>query len=153
MRRFSKLKKRMESLFPQDLDLKIYCTVYGETCRYGLPSPRLWITLNKETIFDFIKDFLELEIPDPGGYYEDKGGRPVYYEDILNLTKIIHGYTETPVSEIFGSAFQDDHFGLSDILKAGDRRIGKKRLLNLMDKTQSQAAKKIINTRLKINGE
>jgi len=144
MLRFSKLKKRIESFFATGLEMKIYCTVYHNSKCLGMDQPRIWITLNDEIIFDFIKDFLELKIPDPN--YED--GRPVYYSDIEGISSIIHEYIETPVDKLFVHVFDKDLWGLTDILKAADRRIGKQRLSVLQEKTQSDAVKKVIDMRL-----
>jgi hypothetical protein len=147
MRRFSKLKKRIESLFAPGLDLKVYCTVYQRPCYYGGTSdlPRFWIALNKEIIFDWLKDFKDIDIPEPAYY---GGFRPVYYEDITFITDMIQEYIETPVNKLFDYVLCKDYYGLSEILKAADRRIGQKRLLLLRDRTKNEAAKKIIDARL-----
>ena len=149
MPRFSKLKKRIESLFHPDLDLKVYCnTYYKGGCFICKSHPRFWIVFNKEIIFDFIKDFMDLRIPDPENKFMwESGGRHVYYQDISNINCMVAKYIEVPKDKIFDHAFPDDYFGLTDILKAADRRIGKKRLLILRNKTQSESAKKVIEAR------
>ena len=143
-RRFSKLKKRIESFFAPELDLRVYCTVlHYSTTHWEWDDPRFWIVLDKETIFDFIKDFKGMHI-----YDEGIGDIPIYYELITEITDIIHEYIETPTGKLFDCVFQKDIYGLSDILKAADRRIGKKTLLLLKDRTDSEAVKKIIDARL-----
>ncbi|MCL2775859.1 MAG: hypothetical protein FWD71_21315 [Oscillospiraceae bacterium] len=145
MRRFSKLKKRIESLFSPDLDLKIHCTVYERKGCYGwMELPRFWITLDKEIIFDWLKDFKGMRIPNPA--YPT--GCPVYYMDILFVTEMLQEYIETPTDRLFGHVLYRDYYGLSDILKAADRRIGVKRLKILRGRTESEAARKIIDVRL-----
>ena len=153
MPRFSKLKKRIESLFSPDANLKVRCTCYGYIGWGGYRElPRLWITLNKEIIFDFLKDFKDLRIPDPNAWSQEHReiGYPVLHYDIMFVNDLIQEYIETPVDILFDHDFIYDHYGLTDILKAADRRIGKNRLLVLKDKTQSEAAKKIIEVRLGI---
>jgi hypothetical protein len=49
---------------------------------------------------------------------------------------------------LFDCVLDKDYYGLSDILKAADRRIGKQRLMLLRDKTENKAARKIIDARL-----
>jgi len=153
MRRFSKLKKRIESLFLPDINLEIRCTCYGYIGWAGYRElPRFWITLNKEIIFDFIKDFgYEAIVPDPYSPYLDYI-RPVYYSDIESINNLIQEYIETPVNTLFNHVFDKDYFGLTDILKAADRRIGKNRLLVLKEKTQSEAVKKVIDKRFILGG-
>ena len=119
MPRFSKFKKRIESFFAPELDLKIYCTTI----------PDDWDT--------------------------DENGNPyrgVYYCDVMFVTDMIHEYLETPVDVLFDCTFENDYFGVVDLLRAADRRIGKKRLVLLRDRTQSQAAIKIIDARLNQTG-
>jgi hypothetical protein len=45
--------------------------------------------------------------------------------------------------------FENDAWGLVNILKSADRRIGKRRLRELKSKTHNRAAHKIIEERLK----
>ena len=144
MRRFSKLKKKIESLFAPDLDLKVYCTVYYWRGHEVFTLPRFWIVLDKEIIFDWIKDFKDFEISNPA-YPE---GRPICYLDILFITDMLQEYIETPTDELFDHILHKDYYGLSDILKAADRRIGTKRLLLLRGRTENEVARKIIDMRL-----
>ena len=152
MPRFSKLKKRIESLFAPDVNLKVRCTAYGYDGWAGYRElPRLWITLDKEIIFDFIKDFKDLRVSRLVHYINNHSAMvdfPIYYPDIMFVNALIQEYIETPADILFDHVFPDDHFGLTDILKAADRRIGKNRLLILRDKTQSESAKKVIEVRL-----
>ena len=152
MRRFSKLKKRIEELFSPDLDMEVHCTVYRKkTSRTILKLPRLWITLNGEIIFDFIKDFKGVRASHLVHYIDNTSAMvdfPIIHLDILFITDMIQEYIETPVNKLLDHVLSKDYYGLSDILKAADRRIGKQRLLLLRDRTENEAAKKIIDTRL-----
>ena len=145
MRRFSKLKKRIESLFAPDLDLKVYCTVSSyNTTHWAWDNPRFWIVLNDEVIFDWLKDFKDVRFPDP--VY--RGGRPVFYSNIMYVNNMIEEYIDTPTNKLFDHVLHEDCYGLSDILKAADRRIGKQRLIFMRDRTGNESAKKIIDMRL-----
>ena len=135
-------------MFAADINLRVYCTVYHKPSYFShngkLEIPRLWVTLDKEIIFDWAKDFEKMTIQTS----EDScGQRPVYWCDISGITAFIQEYIETPVDELIDKTFETDLFGFADILKAADRRIGKKKLLLLLDKTQCQAAKMVIAKR------
>ncbi|MDR0374438.1 MAG: hypothetical protein LBH85_01765 [Treponema sp.] len=56
---------------------------------------------------------------------------------------------ETPQEILYEKHFENDKWGLINILKAVDRRIGKRRLEKLKSKTHNIAANKIIDARLK----
>jgi hypothetical protein len=118
MRRFSKLKKRIESLFAPELELKVYCTVYAKKGNYDcMESPRLWIVLGKEIIFDWLKEFKEMKIDDPS-YSE---GRCVWYEDIVYITEMIQEYIETPRDELKEHSLYKDEYGLEERCKKMER--------------------------------
>jgi len=150
MKRFSKLKKRIESLFSPEINLRVYCTVNPiNNSFWGYCNPQYKIVLNKEVIFDFINDFRGLRKPvEEGNYWAKEGGEPIWYEDVSLISALIREYIDTPADKLFDHVFENDYFGLTDILKAADRRIGKKRLLLLKDRTTSQAAEKIVAARL-----
>jgi hypothetical protein len=52
---------------------------------------------------------------------------------------------------IYEKHFEKDKWGLINILKSADKRIGKRRLIELKNKTHNVAANKIIDERLKEN--
>ena len=68
--------------------------------------------------------------------------------DISDISKLIREYIDTPKPEIFDKHFENDYWGLADILKAADRRNGTRRLQRLKHKTNNTAANKIIELRL-----
>jgi len=116
MRRFSKLKKRIESLFVPDLDMEVHCTVYRKkTSRSILKLPRLWITLNGEIIFDFIKDFKDIRVSSLVHYIDDTSAMvdyPVIHLDILFITDMIQEYIKTPIPKL-----SDREGDISNLLK------------------------------------
>jgi len=146
-RRFSKLKARIESLFDATLNMQIRCTVYQKRePKYWTPSEylRFWITLDKVVIYDLMKDTKHLREK-----YADNGnqGHLVTEWDTIRVNSLIQEYIETPIDLLFDHVFQKDIYGVTDILKAADRRIGKRRLRILYDRTTSQIAKEIIEKR------
>jgi hypothetical protein len=53
-------------------------------------------------------------------------------------------YIDSPIRGLFERVFNKDRWGLTDILKASDRRIGKEKLKLMKEKTDSGAVKSII---------
>jgi len=60
---------------------------------------------------------------------------------------LIREYIDTPKDEILSKVFENDYWGLINILRAADRRIGGRRLDWLKKKTHNIAANKIIEAR------
>jgi hypothetical protein len=63
------------------------------------------------------------------------------------MSNIIREYIDTPISELLVKSFENDHWGLTGILRAADYRIGKTRLLIL--KGRNSVVDKVINRRLR----
>jgi len=60
MKRFSKLKKQIESLFEPSLKLEFCCNAYPMKTKTGYAHnsiPRFYVKLNKDIIWDYPKDF------------------------------------------------------------------------------------------------
>ena len=74
-----------------------------------------------------------------------------YRTDISDISQIIREYIDTPKDEILSKTFENDHWGLVNILRSADRRIGARRLAELRKKTHNIAANKVIDARLKDN--
>lgn len=92
--------------------------------------PRYWITVNKEVIWDFPKNYLdELSLANELSWV--KSGvtiKDTYLWDI-NYTWVadtIREYIDTPRTELLTKTFDKDKYGLTNILKKYDRRISKK---------------------------
>lgn len=120
------------------------------SARGSTDLPRYWISLKDEIIFDYPKQFIRKG--EDGNFIENlKGERAEcpYITDISKISDLIREYIDTPKEEIFSKQFENDAWGLADIIKAADRRIGKSRLEQLKSATDSEAVKKIIDCRLK----
>lgn len=60
MKRWSKLRKLLYGIIAKNIDLQIHCSVYRMQSQRGSTNlPRYWITLNKEIIFDYSKQFTD----------------------------------------------------------------------------------------------
>lgn len=150
MKKWSKLQKELYLIIDPEIDFQIHCVAYPMRSRYGNTDlPRYWITLGKEIIFDYPKQFVSHD----GGIrnYKPHGitKNYPYNNDISDISDLIREYIDTPVSEIFTKHFENDYWGLANILRAADRRIGQRRLDILRRRIKNQAAKKILEVRFK----
>ena len=149
MKRWSKLQKRLYELVDESIDFKLHCTVYRMQSRCGSTDlPRYFITLAGEIIFDYPKDF----VLKSGGVKSLAQGALTkiypYGNDISDIGELIREYIDTPKDELFKKHFGVDEWGLANILKAADKRIGKKRLQILAKNKKNQAMQKVIAARL-----
>jgi hypothetical protein len=148
MKPWSKLQRDLYNIIYGKLKFQIHCVAYRMDSQCGSTNlPRYWITLGDETIWDYPKDFVK-----DGGTknYADRIAREYpYNSDVPDISDLLREYIETPTEIIYGKHFENDKWGLINILKAADRRIGKRRLNELKSKTHNAAANKIIEERLK----
>ena len=143
IRPWSKLQKEVYLLVDPKLDFQIHCVAYRMGSQYGSTDlPRYWITLGKETIFDYPKHFIHSEGPDENSRiaYEALSIYP-YSSETSEISNMLREYIDTPLSEL------RDHWGLTDILRAADRRIGQRRLAELAEIVSNPAAQKILKQR------
>ena len=149
MKRWSKLQKRFYELVDEGIDFQIHCAVYRmQSRRGGTDLPRYFITLAGEIIFDYPKDF----VLKSGGVKSLAQGALAkiypYGNDISDIGELIREYIDTPKDELFKKHFDADEWGLANILKAADKRIGKRRLQILAKNKKNQAIQKVIAARL-----
>lgn len=124
MRRWSKLKKKVEGLWTPDLDMAVHCNSYRHEAHTLYNMERHWIVLNGVIIWDFPGPFLKSKNPDHPN--------PVQYHPSMSFptppAKLFDEYLSCPVDELLTRKFEEDHYGLGDIMRAADRRLGKTRL-------------------------
>ena len=149
MKRWSKLQKRFYELVDESIDFQIHCAVYRmQSRRGGTDLPRYFITLAGEIIFDYPKDFVQKS----GGIKSLAEGALTkiypYGNDISDIGELIREYIDTPKDELFKKHFDADEWGLANILKAADKRIGKRRLQILAKNKKNQAMQKVVQARL-----
>lgn len=142
---WSKLQKEYYLLVADGLKIQLQCRAYRMDSKMGSTNlPRYWVTLNKETIWDYPKQFVGREHPSRAqtNWYP-------YTTDIPDISNLIREYIDTPKDELFNKEFKNDHWGLTNILKASDKRIGKRRLPDFKKKIKNKAALKVIEARMK----
>ncbi len=150
-KRWSKLKKEIESLFVDDLNLDLHCIDVNRSIESrnrnmgeGLSMLSLGnyiVNLNKETIWNFPKDFKD---PDWEMWPE---GNPWKYS-VSEINVLVRHYIDTPKEELLNKRFPEDLFGLTKILLAADRRLSIKRLEEYFNEHPNQYASKILAQRI-----
>lgn len=136
MKNWSKLQKELYLIIDPEIDLQIHCVAYRMKSQRGNTNlPRYFITLGKQIVFDYPKQF-----PDELENYP-------YENDASEISNLIREYIDTPPEELLRKRFANDKWQLTEILKSADRRIGQRRLDELLLSTNSEAAKRIIALR------
>lgn len=136
MRRWSKLQKQVYNLLLPELELQIHCAAYPMRSQYGSTDlGRYWITLGKEVIWDYPKDFAGAKRKYP------------YVTDIAAISELLREYIVTPVEALPRKRFEQDVWGLTAILKAADRRLGREKLVLPVTDEESEAARRVLARR------
>lgn len=142
-RRWSKLQRRLYDVRAPEADLQIHCVVYPMDSVYGRTGlPRYWITVGDEVVWDYPRQLRDHWIPGskPLRYYP-------YQPEIGEISDLIEEYLDTPREELLDKRFENDHWGLLNILRAADRRFGALRLPTLRRKIGNAAARKVLDRR------
>jgi hypothetical protein len=135
--RWSKLKARIETLWPADLGLAIHCNVFKTITKHDTwTEPRHWLVLRGQVIWDFPGPFMTAQPArgQPIAYYDTvyrvhrPGGQPRRLAPCSSIIALLlRDYLDRPVSRLF-APFTDDHWEFTDLLRAADRRLGRRRL-------------------------
>ena len=142
-KRWSKLQKELYLIRAEGLNMQIHCSIYRMNSQRGQANiPRYWITIDGEIIWDYPKDFIKQTNPDR----ENPDWYP-YVTDIPSISDLIREYIDTPKKEILEKEFRTDHWGLINILRAGDKRVGDRRLSTLKNIANSSVIEKMIAAR------
>ena len=133
---WSKLQREFYLLRADGLDVQLQCRSYRMNSQSGTTNcPRYWITLGKEIVWDYPRNFTETKHPDRA----DIKWYP-YGNDIPDISNLIREYIDTPKQDIMSRFFENDHWGLINILRASDKRVGIRRLPDLK-KNQKYSSK------------
>ncbi len=149
-KRWSKLKKEIESLFEPGLRLDLHCVDVNKSIDAkngnlgeGLSMLSLGnsrVNLNQETIWNFPKDFKE---PNFEKWPEEN---PWKYS-VTEINVLIRDYIDTPKDKLLSQEFENDLFGLTKILLAADRRISIKKLLGYFKQNPDEYGLRVLNQR------
>lgn len=135
MKRWSKLQKQFYTLVDPDLDFQLHCRLYRMKSQRGSTDlPRYWITLNGAILWDYPRpSFGRLK------HYP-------YVTDISAISDLIREYIDTSPARLAETRFEKDRWGLTDILKAADRRIGVRRF-EMLSSRVNDAARRVLQAR------
>lgn len=144
-RRWSKLQSRVYNIVDPALNFQIHCALYEMNSNngyHGSKLPRYWITIDKDIVFDYPKQF-------DTTYRYGRNSYP-WDTDISNISDSIEEYLQTPRNELL-EQFSNDKCKVTDILRVCDRRIGKRQLLKMYDTLENETLKNIVRLRLNNN--
>jgi hypothetical protein len=120
-KRWSKLRKPVEDLFVVGLHLGIQCSTIRTTSNNEGSLVEVLgtfvVRLDKAVIWDFPKQFVTY-----WSGYPDGGNQ--YSYSVSDINCLLRDYLDTPKVALPGKQFERDYFGITDILKAADRRLG-----------------------------
>lgn len=137
MKRWSKLQRKLYTITIKAFQIHVAkYSQKGQTAKATNLLPRYWITVGKEIVFDYPTLF------------EDKGYYP-WTDDMSNISEVIFNYILCEKDCLLNYYDINDRYGLVDILKACDKRIGKRRLEDLKGFINNSYALKIIEQRQK----
>lgn len=142
LKRWSKLQKRLYDLMDPKAQFQIHMALYEMNSNdgyHGAKLPRYFITIGDEIVFDYPKDFDTSLKYGFNSYPWDT--------DVSEISSLIEAYTECP-KEKLSEPFETDRWGLTAILRVCDRRIGKRRLKEIMESTGDEKIIKIASKRL-----
>jgi len=141
-KKWSKLQKEYYLLRASGVNLQLHSSIYRMQSNMGSTDiPRYWITLEKEIIWDYPNNFIDKPHPSRSDWFP-------YCTDISAISCLIRQYIDTPKDQLFHKIFENDFWGLTNILKASDKRIGSRRLDKLQRKVKNKAALKVIEHRI-----
>ena len=139
---WSKLQKQLYNIIDPTANFQMHCSVFKTKSAWNAGQksgiskkqetiPRYWITINKETIWDFPVMFLNEEsLVHPWWKVTEDSPNTIdntYFcsDNYTWISDVIRGYIDTPKSELLTVEFEKDKFGLVNILRKYDRRISK----------------------------
>lgn len=119
-KRWSKLQKKIDDLVDPALDFQIHCVKYRVPGHGGMQEfPRYFVTLDGKTIFDWPKDY-------PLG--DSNCGKLdiscLFFGRASDISDAISKYLNAPEKARMTIT---DPWGIVDIIRAADRRIGRRR--------------------------
>ena len=137
------MQSRLYDVVAPETEFQIHCRVYRMQSQSGSTGlPRYWITVGEEIVWDYPKQFIELPADgrEPSHHYP-------YNTDVNAISNLIEEYLNTPREDLPTRRFDNDHWGLINILRAADRRFGTRQLPDLKRKIGNPAARKVLAKR------
>lgn len=126
-RPWSKLQKEIYNLMDDKAELQIHQSLYRMQSQRGSTDiPRYFITLGRgddqEVIFDYPNAAKHATVE------QHLDNTVLYNSTMSKISETLRQYIDTPKTELLEKTFEDDIFGITEILKCADRRIGKRNI-------------------------
>lgn len=138
MKRWSNLQNRVYAMVASEIPFQIHFVACPMRSQCGSSLiPRCFITIGKRIVWDYPRDF-PAECTSP-------------YSPCIkahSISSILDEWLNTPRSRLLEAEYPEDEWGLTDILLAVDRRMGRRRLMALAERTDNAEVKSIVATRL-----
>ena len=144
-KRWSKLQSRLYNIIDPSVKFQIHCVLYEMNSNdgwHGSKLPRYFITIGKDVIFDYPKDFTGENCKSASCY--------PWLTDMEEISCLLEEYIQCPKEELMKD-FVNDNWGITDILRVCDKRVGKRRLRKLRDTVKNEVLLNIIQKRLNGN--
>lgn len=141
-KRWSKLQQRLYNLMDESVGFQIHCAIYKMNSNFSHqtnPLPRYFITIGEDVVWDYPRQF-------DTSYKYGWNSYP-WDGEISDISQVIENYVQRPESEIMDPV-DGDMWGLVDILRVCDRRVGRRRLEKLLNSTDDEVLRMIIGRRL-----
>ncbi len=142
MKRWSSLQAALYRIIDPQVGFQMHSNSYR--IGIGCPVARYWITIGHDIVWDFPRDPIR---QGTGQAYEEQQRGCLFWDGVHLVSHLIRDYVDTPAALLTTRQFNDP-FGLIPLLNACDRRLGKRRLRALLENTNNETVKKIINSRL-----
>lgn len=135
-RPWSKLQSALYKVIDKDVGFQMHSCSYdiGD----GVGIPRYWITIGRQIVWDFPKN----AVWDKGDWY--------FYDEAKSISRLIKAYVDCPKDELLTNTF-DDRWQMLPYLLACDRRIGKRRLAQMLAREEYSCVAWIMQKRLESN--
>lgn len=130
---WSKLQSALYKVIDKDMDFQIHSCAYDIGDSIGIP--RFWLTIGKDIVWDFPKNAM----------WDNSDWN--FYDEAKNISRLIKAYIDCPKDELLTHTF-NDRWKMTPYLLACDKRNGKRRLAQMLEKDEYSCAAWIIRKRL-----
>jgi hypothetical protein len=140
-RRWSKLQKQLYDLIDDRVPLQVHCIGMDNLKdKASIKSLGVFrVHLGRRIIWDFPKGVLKSA--------PENNGQIGFSYSVSDINELVREYIDTPKDELLEKLFPGDRYGLTDILKAADRRLGRERLNSRFDESGDGPIRDILNYR------
>lgn len=132
---WSKLQSALYKVIDKKVNFQIHSCSYDIGDSVGIP--RYWITIRKDIVWDFPKNAM----------WDNSDWN--FFNEAKSISRLIKTYVDCPKDKLLTNIF-NDRWKMLPYLLACDKRIGKKRLMQMVEKDEYSCVAWIIRRRLEI---